>query len=999
MPDGTTRIDTQHGGSDGAGRPWTTTEFQTNPVTGPQPQQKPANSQPPQHIDPGLVQQNPILQAMYNPDGSLKNAGPTIGDAVGLTPEQQQLVPALAPQHMATGTQVQVDVSTEEGLLREVRTITGPGLDQPIIMRNETLTVSPGNTVTSHYSGPVGQGLLTGMEVHQENPNGSILDLNLGSDHHLLSFTVANKNDKSAPQAFVQEYDDKNNPIPNHFISTDPQNNRKYQITITPDSNGFPTSFSAPTSSFINEPPKPGWLDRKINDLGDSLETGLLHLSNPAAVLNNEQVHTDPYFNEFRGILTSALKLDYQLILAPYVDVAHFLTGPVVQGLASIPAAIAPGDPGVQSLADLGHNYNDSKPSMSDAAIDAAMIMPWDRIAVPLFKGIKGLTEGAHLTTVGDATLRQLIQAADQVPGLIGFGDALRAAAAQDALNDTMRGLNLGEDGIPKPNSASIAPGAGSPGAGLEQRPPGLVPSSPEGVGPQAQSPLNSMLARLLLAATVVLGPEAHLAVPADLAAIVHSLAPDSELAKVLEQLGDHGPATPGGGLTVDGLPWEPRGPRAQQNRGGKQPPKPGDGGLTDPPADLPDWASPDWPPPNFKRPPSYPDYFWDNTNWDTRRGQPRWKEGAQSPDGKPIGGQVAEDPWSTKDIYFDANALRVEGQTKTALTSLPKEGADVQKYLDEAKKVEDERARIKGELAELKDADFAKLNGSKRHDAFDQLELANPGQEGKVEAIREAVEKLHGLEGGYRKAGEDLGMAGARAERDAEGGHPLSEESGPGVLDLVFASKDGKLVVWDAKGGGPPNLGDGAMIDNPRGGPRVRAREGSPEYLSAYLKKQLEKDPGLLERIEQLDAEKGWNLKGDLERAINGDTSGIDYQAIQTDKNGKIQFWDFKSKPGKANPAHPDYQEPVPPENNPHADSISSSGDNILSQTLAATMASLSMLIPRSLPINLPQNRPDGQPVTQSAAYSLQIAIPAPMSIGQIEARKALGYGARFLR
>lgn len=983
MSDGTTRIETQVGGTDGADRPWTKTE--TLPGL--------ANPEPLQHIDPDLLKQYPVLQGAYNPDGSLKNAGPTVGDAAGLTPAQQQLVPGIAPQHMATGTQVNVDVeNSDDGkFTREVRTITGPGLDHPIVMRNETVTLSPGNTITSHYSGPVGQGLLTGMEVHEENPNGSILDMNIGADHHLLSFTVSNKNYKVAPQAFVQEYDDKNNPIPNHFVSTDPQNNRKYQITVTPDGNGFPAVFSAPSSSFINEPPKPGWLDRKINDLNDSIETSLLHLSNPAAVLNNEQVHTEPYFNEFRDVLTSALKLDYELILAPYVNVAHFLTGPVVQGLTSIPAEISPGDPGVQTLANFGQSYNNSKPSVTEVAIDAAIIMPWDRVAVSLFRGIKGLAEGAHMAAVGDETLRQVIVAADQFPGLAGFGDALRAAATQGALNDAMRGLHLGEDIGP----ATVSPGVGRTlGATPEPEPSGLVPNLPEDLGTQTQSPMNSMLAKLLLAATVVLGPEAHFALPADLAAFVHTVAPESELAKILGRWGEHGVPSGAGGLTVDGLPWEPRGPRTQPRRGGKQPPKSDEDGLVDPSAnkgDLPDWASPDWPPPRDKRPPSYPEYFWDNTNWDTRRGQPRWKVGAKDSEGEPIGGQLTDDPWSTSDIYFDATVTRVEGQTKEALTSLPKDGADVHKYLSEAKKVEDERKRIQGELAGLEGADWAELNGGRRHDAFDRLAIANPGQEEKIEKLRAAVEELHGMEGGYRKAGEDLGMAGARAERDAEGGRPLSEESGSGVLDMMFASKDGRIVVWDAKGGGTPNLGDGAMIDNPNGGPRVRAREGSPEYLSAYLQKQLDKDSGLRDRIRKLDAEKGWHLEEDLDRAIAGDTSGVDYQAIQTDKNGNIRFWDFNSKPGKANPAHPDYQDPVPQENGPHIGDISAPVGDMMAQTLAT----LSMLIPRALPVDISRSGSDIP--TRSAPLDLVVSIPAPTYFGQVEARKVLGYGARF--
>lgn len=690
----------------------------------------------------------------------------------------------------------------------------------------------------------------------------------------------------------------------------------------------------------------------------------------------------------------------------------------VEPGTGIAPAVEAPWNRGGSALPNLGHGAADV-PALGGGLSPNLIVPVWTMPSVlgdleVLWQANPALREGL---AVAGADLGR-----GAVSGLDGFIAANPATAPMlSGLRDQAANLT---DNLAGGELGKLLEGAGI-------RVPDLVVTVPDTLAEfqKLWSAVPALEERLLtsgadLGRGAVSGLDNMMAANPELAAVLSG--PRDEMAQLVDNLTTGGAGRSAGGLNTGG-----RGPGAGAGRGGGAGRGAGDtgggssggsgggggrgGGSDGPPPSEPGGGGlegkggRDWPPPKDQRPEGWPDYYWENTRWDPSKGQPVWKKGAEWPQGsgKMVGGQTAENPFAATDIYFDAKAVRSETR-EPVLTKLADDNEYIKAYDDMSKRVGAERTSIKDEIGtQYENGDFAKLTGHDRDAAFEQLKLDNPGKIAEIEALQSRVNEFFKTENALRKAGEDLGEAGGLAELAAENGELLSNARGSGRLDIIGALErdgNGKLAVWDAKGGGSPNLGDGALIDHPEMG-WVKAREGSPEYLSDRLRLELEKDPSLRDRIRALDQKNGWHLEEDLDRALAGDTSGIEYKAIQTDKDGNIQFWDFDSRLGKG---HPDYQGPggVTPTSGEGVVPPNSDGTTLgeisaplapgLSQTLSATIQSLSMLIPPTIALDGFQNRSGRQ---QSSALALEVSIPAPSEVGQTDLQRVMGYGAALLR
>ncbi|WP_278266206.1 hypothetical protein [Nocardia sp. AG03] len=295
------------------------------------------------------------------------------------------------------------------------------------------------------------------------------------------------------------------------------------------------------------------------------------------------------------------------------------------------------------------------------------------------------------------------------------------------------------------------------------------------------------------------------------------------------------------------------------------------------------------------------PENFWDLVR-PAGNGSYQWKKSGWYDGNWHHGGSFADLP--KQDLHYNAKVV----DKRDGVASL----AETDPFVQARKVASDELSSYRKEMeariaaAEL-ETDIASITGGDRLGVFEDLAKNNPSKQAEIGELQASVQGYFDRENALVRASEDMGEAGAIAEvfADAEMEWALiSNERGQGVLDLIFVSKKtGEILVVDAKGGGKPNLGKGAWIKSDEfPGEMVRGREGTTPYLVDRLRSQ----PGLGDKLKQLDLENGWNLQQIL--GPNPDLSKVRYQAIQTDPTGKIYTWEFEESIG---PKHPDYVAP----------------------------------------------------------------------------------------
>ncbi|MEV6390700.1 hypothetical protein [Nocardia xishanensis] len=295
------------------------------------------------------------------------------------------------------------------------------------------------------------------------------------------------------------------------------------------------------------------------------------------------------------------------------------------------------------------------------------------------------------------------------------------------------------------------------------------------------------------------------------------------------------------------------------------------------------------------------PENFWDLVQ-PTGKGTYTWKKSGWYNDEWHKGGTFAELP--KQDLHYNAKVVdKSPGQAELPETDpfvIARKNADddfqsYQKAMENAIK--------EAELG----TDVASITGGNRDAVFDQLRKDNRSKREQIKELEDSIQGYFDREKALIDASEDLGEAGAIAEAASDVAMDwelISKERGQGVLDLIFVSRrTGEILVVDAKGGGRPSLGKGAWIESDEfPGMQVRGREGTTPYLIDRLRKQ----PGLRDKLRQLDQENGWNLEQILDK--DPDLSNVEYRAIQTDPTGKIYNWQFREYLG---PQHPEYVAP----------------------------------------------------------------------------------------
>lgn len=264
-------------------------------------------------------------------------------------------------------------------------------------------------------------------------------------------------------------------------------------------------------------------------------------------------------------------------LIEPLESFAKKWTG----GILGTRAALNPYDPMSQVYAEKAQELIDSAPSDGKVLFDVVTMLPLpefqmgERLIAAMAKmGI--YTPASRLTEqmlidalVAEGRTAPEIIAQLSKAGVLGQAERLTDEEVMAAIQQSQNARSAAQTGgvhTPGENPGSGASGTPGTGAGAEGL--GMLPEAGAGL----QSPANSLLAKLLIATSVFLGPTAHL--PAELEAAIAAVAPaDTELAKVLKALGGGGGSTPGEGILADGLPWQRRGqPGGQPRRAGKDP-------------------------------------------------------------------------------------------------------------------------------------------------------------------------------------------------------------------------------------------------------------------------------------------------------------------------------------------------------------------------------------------------------------------------------------------
>lgn len=222
---------------------------------------------------------------------------------------------------------------------------------------------------------------------------------------------------------------------------------------------------------------------------------------------------------------------------------------------------------------------------------------------------------------------------------------------------------------------------------------------------------------------------------------------------------------------------------------------------------------------------------------------------------------------------------------------------ADVRKCVDARNEVVDRRDELWNGVKPLCEKLDAATGEQTRITDFhptkvDELLAAADEHLSPAEAARLEGDGLKLIEANndLREKSENLGAAGGRFARAQEfadhdvvsGGDPA--RGTPGNLDCVAlrSGESPSLVAFEEKGAGG-TLGS-KLVDNPAdpGGVRLRAEQGSPEYLRDMLQQDNKLTQAVLDKPD---------LRDDLQNAVENTR----YVSVHTDANGVVTVTDFK--------------------------------------------------------------------------------------------------------